>query len=170
MLASVCLLWALAACAPISPPAGEQPSRRIAISTESARRLPDRVAEAMDSDGSVRLLINEEELNSYLVSILQDTWVRAITVWLTEEGVYVSAEFRFLGPRSMQAALDITTDHGKPTVRVRRAALDGHPLPRFLLASIQEAMNDALADAHLPVRMDRTVFGEGFVLVSGTKN
>ena len=169
-LASVCLLIALAACAPVAPPAGEQPSGQAEISPELARNLRDRMAEAMQGDGAVRLLVNEEELNSYLAYVLQETWVREITVRLTKEGVYLSAEIYLLGPRSMQASLDVTADCGRPKVCVRHASLDGHPLPRFLLASIQEAMNDALVDANLPVRVQDALFSEGSVLVTGTKD
>lgn len=169
-LASVCLLTVLAACSPVALPAGEELSGQAEISPELARSLRDRVAEAMQGDGAFRLLVNEEELNSYLAHVLQETWVRELTVQLTKEGVYLSAGIYLLGPRSMQASLDVTADCGRPKVCVRHASLDGHPLPRLLLASIQEAMNDALADANLPVRVQDAMFSEGSVLVTGTKD
>ena len=112
---------------------------------------------------------SEEELTSYVALNVQGSSVRSIAIWITRGGIHVSAELHLLGQHTVEAALDVTCHDGQLQTRMQHATLDRRPLPRFVLASIQEATNDALADAHLFIDVEQIILREGSVLILATR-
>lgn len=145
------------------------PPREIHISPEAARQMTDRITETMRDSGPFRLLISEVELTSYAALNLRGTEIRKIAIWFTQGRICLSAQFDLWGPRTIKAMLIATCRDDSIQIDVQKATLDGRLLPRFILASIQDAANDALADAHLSVRVKQIVLGEGFALIAGTR-
>ena len=169
ILVLVCLFGALSGCTqrqPIRPFA--QPTRPVSRSEEAAHRLASRLSQALRGQGPVRIVVTEDELTSYLNLNLQRAPVRELSVWFTPGGIYVRAKVRAWHEPTLQALLTLTLRNGAPQVQVHWAALNGQPLPRLLLASVQEAANDALAHAHSPLRVEQVVLGEGLMVITGS--
>jgi len=164
-----CLVGTLIGCAPDIPsPTLAQPPRHIPTSEEAARRLVERLDQALRTQGPVRVVITEAEATSYLALNLQDVPIRNLSVWFTLGEIHLWAKARAWHEPTLQMLLTVTSAGGRPQVDVRRATLNGRPLPRFLLASLQEATNDALADAHSPLQVKQVALGEGFMIVVGS--
>jgi len=145
-----------------------QPTRSVSRSEEAARRLVRRFDQALRTRGPIRIVVTEDEATSYLDLNLKDAPVHDLSVWFTPDGIHLSAKVRAWREARLQALLTVTCPDGVPQVQVHGAFLDGHPLPRILLASLEEATNDALADAHYPLKVERVVLGEGFMVVTGS--
>ena len=168
-LVCLCLLSTLAGCKPERSPELLQPPREITVSPEAAQRLTDLFTRAMSTHGSVRILIGEEEVTSYLFPSLQATAISDIRVWFTQETMCLTAQLDMCGQHTIGAILSVACRDGVLQACVRQATLDGQHLPRFVLASVEEAINDALADAQLSLRVRQVVLGEGFMLIMGTR-
>lgn len=169
ILTSLLLLSLLVSCRPAPLAIPKEPTREIVVSAEAAKRLNDMISDATRSKGPLRLLISEEELTSYVALNVQGSSVRSIAIWITRGGIHVSAELHLLGQHTVEAALDVTCHDGQLQTRMQHATLDRRPLPRFVLASIQEATNDALADAHLFIDVEQIILREGSVLILATR-
>ena len=169
ILVLACLFSALTGCTRRQPiRTFAQPTRPVSTSEEAAHRLTSRLAQTLRGQGPIRIVVTEDELTSYLDLNLQRAPVRELSVWFTPGGIHVRAKIRARHELTLQALLRLTLRDGAPQVKVDWAALNGHPLPRLLLASVQEAANDALADAHPALRMERVVLGEGFMIITGS--
>jgi hypothetical protein len=108
----------------------------------------------------VRLSLTEEELTSYLALNAEGTPLSQVTAWFSQGQVHLSARLRCCGAPHLRAALAFVPDGGRLQVHVTQFSLFGRPLPGFLRASIEEALNDALADASSPLQVDQVQFGE----------
>jgi len=127
-----------------------------------------RFERALRTRGAVRIVVTVDEATSYLALNLKDAPVHDLSVWFTPDGIHLSAKVRAWREARLQALLTVTCPDGTPQVQVRAASLDGHPLPRILLTSFEEATNDALADAHFPLKVEEVVLGEGLMVVMGS--
>jgi len=145
-----------------------QPTRSVSSSEEAGRRLVRRLDQALRTRGPIRIVITEDEATSYLDLNLKDAPVHDLSVWFTPGRIHLSAKVRACGEARLQALLTVTSPDGAPQVQVHAASLDGHQLPRILVASLEEATNDALADAHYPLWVEQVVLGEGFMVVTGS--
>lgn len=112
------------------------------------------------------LVIGEEDLNAYLrAHMAQGDVLQTLQVWLTRDGIFVSAEFDLLGDQQFDAILQATAEQGSLRVTVGQAALNGRPLSGLALKAINEAAQVALADAQLPLTVERVTFGEGRLIL-----
>jgi len=143
------------------------PVRPVPTSEAAAHRLVSRVGQALRSQGPLSIIVTEDEITSYLALNLRDTPVREIAIWFTPEGIHLWAKVRARHEPTLRALLTINSHHGVPQVEVQTADLNGHPLPRFLLASLEEAINAVLADAHSPLWVEQVTLSEGSMLVTG---
>ena len=119
------------------------------------------------SKGDFSLDVHEQEATSYLAAVLPKETVTQATLWFSEEGIYLRLELALLRSHELLARLGVHADGGLVRIRVQDATLDGRHLPRFLLISVEEAANDALADMHLPLQIREIALGEGYMTVHG---
>jgi hypothetical protein len=156
-------------------PAADAPQRAepVPVSPAAAQRLADKVASALEQSGPVRLLVTEEELTSYLALSLSGSPFSDLQVRLVPGALVVSAQLQVpqlgaLGHHHLQGTL--TTAHRGEVLRInlQQGLLDGRPLPRFLLASLEEAVNDLWAEAGLSLHLQQITLGEGWLLCSAT--
>ena len=145
-----------------------QPARSIPRSEDAARRLVNRFDQALRTPGRVRLVMAEEEVTSYLEMNLRDAPVRDLSVWFTPGGIHLRAKVRAWREPTLQALVTVSSRNRRLQVQVEHAALNGRSLPRPLMASLQQAANAALADAHPYVRVEQVLLGEGFVIIVGS--
>jgi len=163
------VLSALIGCSQDRPsPPSARPPRAVPKSEEAARRLVARVDQALRTPGPARIVIAEEEITSYLAMTLADGPIQDLSVWFTPGEIRLWARLRTRGELRLRAVLTVALQGGDAQVQVHHAALNGRPLPRFLLASFQGAANAALADAHLPLQMEELALGEGSMVIVGT--
>ena len=156
----------LAACAARPSEDLSRPARAIYLSSGSAERLETQFQALATQRAPAVLIISEEDFNSYLQARLTaDDILQALRVWFTRDGLYVAAEFDLLGRQQFDAALQATADQGEPTVSVQQATLNGRPLSSLALKALNEAVQVALADAQLPLTVERVTFGEGRLLL-----
>jgi hypothetical protein len=130
----------------------------------------ERVTTILDEPGPFQLAFTDEELTSYLATYAPSDTIREMVVWLTPAQVHLAGQLLALGQHRVQAVLTLTPHGGALRIGIRQGLLDGKPLPRFLLASLEKAVNDALADAASPVRIEQVLISEGSMLITGTRN
>jgi len=144
------------------------PPREAKVSEAAARHLGDRISAALGERGPLRLTVTEEELTSYLALNSQSLPLRDITVWLTQGHICFAAQLDVWGRPKVQGQLGLTCSQGKLQVQLQVVTVDGRSLPRLLLASMEQAANDALMDAQVPVRFEQVVMTEGSALIVGS--
>jgi hypothetical protein len=151
-------------------PTSDQPFKPVVVSEEASRRAVEHVMAALDEPGPFRLTLTDEELTSYLATDAPNDTIDDVAIWLTPNQVHLAGQLRAWGQHRIQAVLTLIPYEGTLRVGIQRGLLDGRPLPRFLLASLEKAINDALADAASPVEIDQVLVSEGSVLIVGTRN
>ena len=162
------VLCALASCArPVSSPSLTPPSRPVSASVEAARRLETRFSDALSRDGPFQIAVSEEELTSYLTIETDIGPLHDLRIWFTQQQVLFMARIDALGQHVLRATLALGCKDGKLQIAFTSAELDGKPIPRFVLASLQKAINDALTDAHLPMRVEQITWEEGRLILEG---
>lgn len=161
-------LCALASCArPISSPSLTSPTRPVIISVEAAQRLETRFSEVLSRDGPFQIAVSEEELTSYLAIETDTSPLHDPRVWFIQQRILFMARIDALGQQALRATLTLGCKDGKLQIAFESAELNGKPIPRFVLASLQKAINDALTDAHLPMRIEQVTWEEGRLILEG---
>jgi len=122
----------------------------------------------LKESGPWRLTLTEEELTSYLALNSQGLPLRDVMVWLTQGHIRFTAQLDAWGRPKVQGQISLTCNQGKLQVQLQVVTVNGQPLPRLLLASLEQAANDALTDAQVPVRIEQVVVTEGSALVVGS--
>ncbi len=143
------------------------PARAVIISAEAAQRLSDRCAAALAQSGPFQLTIAEEELASYLALNAGEGPLRGVALWLTHEGAYLSARLELGRGYPLAALVTLTSDRGQPRMRLLWLTVAGHSAPRWIQASLEQALNDALADARLPLHLEEAIWDEGSLTLIG---
>ena len=147
------------------------PDRQIALNEAAAARIYDRWAQAFaSSQASVNLMATEEELTSLASASLTGTPVESLSVWVDPRGLTVSATIRIRGLHTVTGLCQVETREGAPYCLLPIVAVNGRPIPRLLRLSIQQAINDALADANLPILVERVTLGEGYLQITTRPN
>lgn len=159
---------ALNTCPPLGPAAIEMPQREIDVSMPSAQALGERFERVLTASGPHAIAFTEEELTSYLALGLGDAWLRNPQVWLTSQGVYMRADLTLHQTWQLCLLIRPTTHEGRLRVSLIAGSLGGHAIPRWVLASAESALNDALTDTELPVYIEELVLGEGSAHVTLT--
>lgn len=144
------------------------PPRAIPISAEAAQRLSERFAAALAQPGPFQIAITEEELASYLALNAGEGPLKDISLWLTEQGAYLSAKIELGRRYPLAAQVTVISEQGRPRLRLVWLTVAGRSMPRWIQASLEHAFNDALADAHLPLRLEEIRWGEGNLTLVGT--
>jgi hypothetical protein len=158
---TVLLLLMLTACDAAMPQAWA-PERPVPVREEAALALHQRWANALGSDEDpLELMATEEEITSLMALNLSTSSIEDPVVWLTPEGVHIRCILRLAGKHTLMAWLAIGATGGAPRVKVEHVSLDGHSCPRLIRLSIEQAANDALADAALPLSIEQVTLGEG---------
>lgn len=156
----------LGGCAARPGEALTRPTRAIYLSAKSAERLVAQAQALLSQRAPTLLIVTEEDLNSFLQSrISEDDVLRDLRVWFTRGEVFVATDLTLLGARQLDVALVVGADQGDLTLTVQRAALDGRPLSGLVLKALREAAKVALADARLPISVERVTLGEGRMLL-----
>jgi hypothetical protein len=155
----------LAGCRAASPP-DRAPERAVTVRQEAAQALYTRWHAALSSDRDpLELWATEEELTSLAALSLANSSVQGLVVWLTSQGARLRADLNLAGRHTLEAWLALGQADGVSQVVVEHVRLDGHPLPRLICLSIEQATNDALADASLPVTIEQLTLGEGSLYI-----
>jgi hypothetical protein len=161
----------LAGCRAAPRPVVTLPARAVLPEPGQAQALYDRWAAALEeAEGPVKLSATEAELTALAAAYLADTPVERLTLWCQHDGQLVAlALVNQFGSHWLAASLRLEAPDGRPRLVFDAANLDGRPIPRFVLRSLQAAVNDALTDAALPLRLERAILGEGVLelVVSG---
>ncbi len=161
-------LCTLASCArPISSPPLAPPTRPVIVSLEAAQRLETRFSEALSRDGPFQIPVSEEELTSYLAIETDIGPLRDPRVWFVQQRILFTARIDALGQHALCATLTLGSKDGKLQIAFESAELNGKSVPRFVLASLKKAINDALTDAHLPMRIERIIWEEEQLILEG---
>ena len=164
------LTW-LAGCAHSPKPAAlSPPSRTVPISAEAADRASRHLAELQTVERSFVLTLTEEELSSYLTEHLEPAGVIRQQIWLGEGKVTFESELAALGGHRLLGALQATCLEGMPQIQLDTLTVDGHRLPRMLLASIEAMANDALADSKSGALIERISIAEGLLKIEGLRS
>jgi len=122
----------------------------------------------LKESGPWRLTLTEEELTSYLALNSQGLPFRDVIAWFTQGRIRFTAQLDAWGRPKVQGQISLTCNQGKLQVQLQVVTVNGQPLPRLLLASLEQAANDALTDAQVPVRIEQVVVTEGSALVVGS--
>ena len=170
ILILACLLGLSTSCQrPNSSLTLQPPSRRLAISEQAATRLGRRVAETIREPGPWHLVITEQELTSYVAKNLPANLLHDPEIWFTKKNIYLVAQVGRSGKRKVHAVMTLGSHDGVLRIALQHGYLDTQPLPRFLLISIEEAANAALADIQSPFRVEQLLLNEGFILIEGRR-
>jgi hypothetical protein len=167
----ITLLWSalmLIGCTQQSKIPNEVPSPRPVISEEAAHQLSERVSKALQTPGPLHLNLTEEELTSYLALNAQSLPLEAPTLRLIQGQLWFWAKIAVWSHPVICGELNLTCDKGQIRVHLNQAWLNGQRLPRFLLASVEQAANDALADIQLPLQVEHISIGDGTMVITGT--
>jgi hypothetical protein len=148
--------------APIAPP-----PRTLALSPATARQVALRLNETAEARGPFTLRLSEDELSSYLAYEAETAPLREIGVWFDVAQVTLQARMPELGDRRLLAVAGLSIREGVPQVALHQLLLNGQTLPRLLVDPLQQALNDALADARLTVRLEEITLEEGSLTLRG---
>lgn len=148
----------------------ENPPRPIPISQEAATRLEERFTEAMRNHTRMDLTLSDEEATSYAVQALQGNGMRELSIWFTPLLAHVQASIDYRGNHTVKAILTLEAPQGILKMHVQRATLDGQKVPRWILASVEAAANDAIADAQSPLWVEEITCGNGTLHLIATRD
>lgn len=142
--------------------------QHVELSEEAARQVSERVLKALQTPGPLRLDLTEEELASYFSFNSSGLPLVDLVIRVNQGQIWFWARIDIWSRPVIHGRLSLTCDEGKIQIRLDQTWLSGRRLPRFLLASIEKAANDALSDIQLPLQIERIVLDDGIVSVSGT--
>lgn len=146
------------------------PPQRVAISEDAARRLSERVSKALQTPGPLRLDLTEEELASFLALHSQGLPLEGLAIRLARGQIWFWAKIKLWNHPALHGQLGLTCDRGRIQVHLNQAWLNGHRLPRFLLASVEKAANDALSDIQLRLQVEHITLDDGAISITGEVN
>lgn len=171
-----CLAIGLVACAPTRRStrgaAGAMPSppaRDVTASPERAHALAARVRALGSTRGDFTLVASEAEVTSYLAEATSGSPVERLTVWFVPDAVHTRATV-VLGRRPVEiiAVLRLAAHEGTIAARLEHGTWNGRRIPRFVMTSVQEALNDALEDVQLGVAVKTIALTKGHITLTGT--
>jgi NADPH-dependent ferric siderophore reductase len=167
-LAILCVTVLLAGCARHRATIPPQPPTRAVVGDEAAASaLAGRIAALEGVRGPFVLSASEEEVTALAAQNLVGAPVRDLTIWLGAEGVDAQASIDAAGTHTVYAHVTVACEAGTVRIGLSRIALEGHALPRWILASAEKAANAALADLQTTLHVDRIDLSEGGVVVYG---
>jgi len=144
------------------------PDRIVEPSSEAYHALLAKVNRLSTSSGTFSLAVTECEITSYLAHATSPSAVKRITVWFESTGAHVATTLSLTGGSArVHATLSASAHDGTAAIELGQATWNGRPIPRFVMASIQEALNDALSDAQLGIAVSDIAFSEGSLTVAG---
>jgi len=146
----------------------QPPTRTVVFSMASAETLTARLSALESAREVFALSATEQELTSYALANLTGTPVQEVVIWLEPEGIHTQATVGAASDHEVYAFVTVACDKGVAQFGLRYAALDGHTVPRWILASAEKALNDALADMQTSFRIERIVLDTGTLLVDGS--
>ena len=166
-----CLLlvvaMALAGCAP-QPGLPPTPERETVYNDGASQQLAARWDAALATE-SPTLTVSEEELNAWLADNLGGTPVTAARLWITSAGLRVLADTSWRWPRRVDALAALAMRDGRPHLRLVAATADGVAVPRWVQRSLEHTVNALLADAEVPVQLDRITVTDGALHITGQR-
>jgi len=146
----------------------QPPTRTVTASQAAAEAFAARLAALASAQGAFTLAATEQELTSYALANLAGTPVQDISIWLEPDGIHAQATVGNASDHKVYAFMTVTCHEGVVQVELSYVALDGHSVPRWILASAEKALNDALADMQTSFQIERIELSAGSVLVYGS--
>jgi hypothetical protein len=151
-----------------APSIPQLPTRPVVTAESLAQALAARIAALENVRGPFVLSVTEQELTSYALGYLAGTPIQDLVIWLEPEGLHVQATFDAAGGHSAHALVAAACQEGVVQLGLPYVALDGHAVPRWIRASAEKAVNDALVDIQAAFRIERIELSEGKALIYGT--
>ena len=142
----------------------------MAASPEAADALTARLTALDGTQGPFELTVSEQELTAYARANLAGTPVQDVSIWLEPEGVHLLASVDLGSTHALYAFAQLDCAEGALQVDSLHLALDGHVVPRWIVASLEKAANDALADMQTALRLERITLDAEKALVCGSIN
>lgn len=160
----LCLVvLSLASCRPLPDSEIPLPRRSVTPAPDGASQVTRAWHAAIESESPAVITHTENELTALAAANLHGAPLDDVRLWIEPDEVLVTARCTSRACRHLRARVAISADSGRVRLDTLAATVDGRAVPRFVLASLRTALNDALVDTHLPVRIDQVTLRTGAV-------
>jgi hypothetical protein len=129
--------------------------------------LAVRLDTLFQSHGSFELVVSEAELTAYALESAGAA-VSELSVWIEPEGVHVVATTGDGAGHRAYALVGLAEADQRARLALVHVELAGHRVPRWIVASLEKAANDALDDMQLTWRVERVALGSGTATINGS--
>ena len=176
LLTGTCLL--LLACAPCAllescrPKGGSDTTpARVPVSPDLAVSLEDTIDRVMDlpTNAPFVLQITQEELTSYVALRLTGLPLQDPQVWISPGQMRATGVITEPIRTRFSISCSVTGTPSDPELRFETAALEGMPIPNFVLDMLTERANQIVAQASFDVTVNEIILLEGELIISGTR-
>ena len=152
----------------------ELPGGPVQVSEEAARRLENRVAEAMQQgpSGQFALTITDEEMTSWVAlraatesgAMISDPQIR-----FTQGKIFAAVTLAGVLPFRVRillvSSVDIVND--RVQFEIEKSSLGPFPVPGFILDALSQTINETLLEAQLDVQVTSIDILESEIVIGG---
>ena len=176
VLAGTCLL--LVACSPCAllesgraKGGSDTTPERVRVSPDLAVSLEDTIDRVMGlpSDTPFVLQLTQEELTSYVALRLSGLPLHDPQVWISPGQMRATGVITEPIRTRFSISCSVTGTPSDPELRFETAALDGMPVPKFVLEMLTDRANQIVAQASFDVTVREIILLEGELIISGTR-
>jgi len=144
------------------------PDKPVTVSEQAAINLMNDLSQIQPNAQDLRVSLTDEGLTSLTRLHLKSNYLREPTIWITRQGLVARARLGSRAEHDLRALFTIETENGNPHVALERMTLNGRPVPRLVLWSLEEMVNATLTDIDWPVRISQITAGDGVLVIQGT--
>lgn len=167
------------ACGPCNLLSGEvpTPSQPVAISTEAAGQLESRLQQSLQGQPGQEFIVRmtDDELSSLLsvqLAKYDESPVTNPQVWFTRGKVYGSGRLVNVLPVETEFYFEANArvQDGKVVVDMEKVSAGALPIPKSVLNTLSESINQTVEEAQLGVQVTALEILEGEIVVRGVKD
>jgi len=143
------------------------------ISEEQARGLRERVAEVKATEGPFTFELGDQELTSYMVTLLQsgpgEFPARDMQIQFSDGYVEIWATFIEIAPTDLPAYVRATVDavDGQMTFYIEQASAGAFPVPGAMRETISQTLSESLAELQLGLEVQEVEIRPGKMILTG---
>jgi hypothetical protein len=149
------------------------PITPVPVSEALANEMRERVAQVKAQPGPFRVEISDQELTSYIVTLLQagpgEFPARDMQVRFGDGYVDIWATFIEVAPVDVPAYVRATVDavNGQVVFYITQANAGSFPIPGAMRESISRTLSESLAELQLGLQVERVEIRPGTMTLSG---
>ncbi len=148
------MMLVLGGCATRQPATIPLPARTVTPSADSGAAMVGAWMAAMEGTLTTQIVVSEADLTALARANMVGAPLDDLTIWIEEGHAVLDAHCTTRACHQVRAIVQLTTRDGQPRLLIDQTTIDGRRVPPFILASLQSALNDALTDSALPLRID----------------